>query len=355
MPETETTLPSPLPDQSNFKSRLIDRGLISSGWLSRVKHPNGKDLKITVRDVWELYKKDHLPTVTESTRINKDFRCSKFLPPLFDVRMSELTPQLISEFIRYNLESLRAKPSVRRFNFGKELRDLKSITRWYADTIDFLYATPIKQHHYKLAVVKEIPRREREITIEQFKLFLGHLPELYQKLSKAQFLTATRVGEAAGLQWKNVDFDRRLIVIQEIIVWIKGKPTVKSCPKNGKRKTGYMCDALFEILQDRLKVRGDSDFVFHKNGKPLLYSVINANCNRAWKKAGLTQFRSTHQTRYTAAQQARLLTGGLDGVKAVTGQGIQMAQKYSDYACMEQNRSTIEKMEIALVGKKAAN
>jgi hypothetical protein len=152
-----------------------------------------------------------------------------------------------------------------------------------------------------------------------------------------------------------LDFERRLIVIQEIIVWIRGKPTVKSCPKNGKRKTGYLCDALFEILQERLKVRDGSDFVFHKRGKPLLYSVINANCNRAWKKAGLTQFRSTHQNRYVAEQQARLLSGGLDGVKAVTGQGIQMAQKYSDYSCMEQNRSTIEKMETALVGKKVAS
>ena len=122
MPETEVTNAKPRPDQSNFRMRLIDQGLISSGWLSRVKHPNGKDLKITVGNVWELYKKDHLPTVTDSTRINKDFRCSKFLPPLFDVRMCELTPQLISEFVRYNLEGLRAKPSVRRFNFKKELK-----------------------------------------------------------------------------------------------------------------------------------------------------------------------------------------------------------------------------------------
>ena len=120
MPETEVTGSKALADQNDFHMRLVNQGLIASGWLSRVKHPNGKDLKITVRDVWELYKKDHLPTVSASTRINKDFRCSKFLPPLFDVRMCELTPQLISEFVRYNLESLRAKPSVRRFNYKKE-------------------------------------------------------------------------------------------------------------------------------------------------------------------------------------------------------------------------------------------
>ena len=337
-----------------FHKQLTDKGLLSSGWLGRIPHPNGKDHKITVKEVWDLYRTDHLPTVTESTRVNKEFRCAKFLQPLFDIRMCELSPQLISELIRFNLESEKLKPSVRRFNFQKELRDLKSIVRWYTDNIDFLYANPVKQHHYKLAVVREIPRRERQISIEQFKLFLSHLPDFYKALCLAQFLTATRVGEAAGLQWKNVDFERRIVTIQEIIVWIQGKPKVKSCPKNGKRKSAFLCDALFEILQVRLKERNGSDFVFNKNGKPLLYSVINANFNRAWKKAGLTQFHSTHQTRYLAAQTALILTGSLDGVKSVTGQSMQMAQKYSDHTCLKQNRSTIEKMEVALLGEKAS-
>ena len=353
MPETELTESKTLTDQNDFRERLVNQRLISSGWLSRVKHPNGKDLKITVRDVWELYKKDHLPTVSASTRINKDFRCSKFLPPLFDVRMCELTPQLISEFVRYNLEGLRAKPSVRRFNFKKELKDFQSISRWYTDNIDFLYANPIKQHHFKLAVVRDIPRKQREITVAQFQLFMTHLPEFYKKLVLYQYLTASRIGEAAGLQWKNVDFERRIITIQEIIIWLKGRPHVKDKPKNGTGRACFASNAMIELLQARLKVRNGSEFVFHKNGKPLLYSAINANYNRAWKKAGLTQFRSTHLVRYFSAQRARVVSGSIDGVKSVTGQGIQMAQKYSDYSCADQNRDTIEKMEIALLGDRA--
>ena len=154
MPEIDLVKAKSHADQLNFRMRLINQGLLSSGWLSRVKHLNGKDLRMTVREVWMLYKKDHLPTVSDSTRINKDFRCSKFLPPLFEIRMCELTPQLISEFVRYNLEGLRAKPSVRRYNFEK---DFQSISRWHTDNIDFQYANPIKQHHFKLAVVREIP------------------------------------------------------------------------------------------------------------------------------------------------------------------------------------------------------
>ena len=337
-----------------FHKQLINKGLLTSGWLSRIPHPNGKDHKITVKEVWELYQRNHLPTVTESTRVNKVFRCEHFLPPLFNVRMCELTPQLISEFIRFHLEAVKIKPSQRRFNFQKELRDLKSIANWYTDTIDFQFANPVKQQHYKLAVVKDIPRRQREITVEQFQQFLANLPEFYRQLCIAQYLAASRIGETAGLQWKNIDFERRIVTIREIIVWTKGKASVKLCPKNGKSRQVYLSDAMLEILKKRELVRNGSDFVFHKNGKPLLYSVINANYNRAWKKAGLTQFHGTHATRYFAAQRARVVSGSIDGVKAVTGQSIQMAQKYSDYSCVEQNRETIEKMETALLGDRRA-
>ena len=171
-----------------FRKRLIDRGLIASGWLSRIPHPNGKDLKITVGEVWDLHVRDHLPTVTESTRVNKIFRCSKFLPPLFEIRMCEMTPQVVTELVRLNLEDARAHPSHRRWNFRKELKDLRSVLQWHIDTVDFQCANPVKQHHYKLAVVREIPRRERQISIEQFQTFLSYLPEFYKKLCTAQFL-----------------------------------------------------------------------------------------------------------------------------------------------------------------------
>ena len=337
-----------------FHRNLIEKGLVCSGWLGRVAHPNGKDHKITVKDVWDLYKKDHLPTVTESTRVNKMFRCEKFLPPIFDLRMCELSPQLISEFIRFNLESETLKTSKKRFNFQKELKDFKSVARWYTDTIDFQYASPIKQHHYKLAVVKEIPRQQREITVEQFQLFLSHLKAPYKDICIAQYLSASRIGETAGLQWKNIDYDRRIITIREIVVWIKGQPRVKNTTKTGKTRQVYLSDAMLEILKRYEAKRNGSDFVFHKDGQPLLYSVINANFNRAWKKAGLTQFHGTHQTRFFACQRARIVSGSVDGVKAVTGQSIQMAQKYSDYSCIQQNRETIQKMEAVLFGEKSA-
>ena len=336
----------------HFRKRLVENGLIQASWFGRIQHPNGKDLKITVRQVWELYLRDHLPTVSESTRVNKEFRCSKFLPPMFDIRMCELTPQMISEFVRFNIEQANAKPSTRRFNFQKELKDFKSIASWYADTIDFQFVNPIKPQHYKLAIVREIPRREREISVAQFKLFLSHLPERYRDICVAQYLGACRIGEIAGLQWKNIDFDRRIVTIREIIVWVKGQPRVKLCPKNGKSRQVYLSEAMLEILRKRLLQREGSAFVFHNKGKPLLYSVINANFNRAWKKAGLTQFHGTHQTRFFAAQRARILSGSIDGVKALTGQSIQMAQKYSDYSCVDQTRATIEKMEVALLGEK---
>ncbi len=339
------------PPSQTFHKQLEAKNLLPSDWLGRIAHPNGKDQKITVKELWELYQADHLPTVNESTRVNKEFRCSKFLPPLYGLRLCELTPQVISELVRFHVEPAKLKQQSRRFNFSKELKDLKGVLNWYCETIDFLYANPIKQHHMKLSIVREIPRKEREITVDQFKKFQSHLSTFHQKLSTAQYLVAGRISELAGLQWKNVDFERRIITIRDIIVWIRGKATLQNHTKTRSVRHVYLSDAMLEILKGQMNER-DGDFVFHKKGKPLLYSVINANYNRAWKRAELTQFHGTHITRFFACQRARIVSGSIDGVKSVTGQSIQMAQKYSDFACIEQNRDTIEKMEAALLGFK---
>ena len=108
---------------------------------------------------------------------------------------------------------------------------------------------------------------------------------------------------------------------------------------------------MLEILQRHFLKRGDSPLVFHRKGKPLLYTVICANYNRAWDRAGLPQFRGSHILRFGSSQLSRRLTGSLDAAKACTGhKSAAMADYYSSFTCIDQNRDVVEKLEMAMTG-----
>ena len=144
-------------------------------------------------------------------------------------------------------------------------------------------------------------------------------------------------------------FEEKTITIQEILVWIRGQAHIKATPKMGVARQTFLNESMHEIFKRHLLLKSDAPFVFHRKGKPLLYSVIAANYNRAWKKAGLKKFHATHQLRYSSAQASRMLTGSIDGAKAVTGhRSLALANQYSEYTSIDQNRSAVEKLEVAL-------
>lgn len=348
--------------ENSFMQRLRDQNLISQTLWFKRPGLNGSNQKATVREIWEIYQRDHLSTISESARVLTIFRCVRFLPPIFDVRLCELNPQVISEFVRFSKEVATAKSKSagakksQRLNFDQELKDLKSLLNWYRDTIDFQFANPVKPNHYKMAILIEKKPKPRQISVEQLQLFLSHLPNFYRDIAVIQFFCGGRIGEIVGLHWKNIDLEERILKIQEVLVWIRGTPKVKSCPKNGFSRDVFINETMLDIFSRRLQEKGDkTDLVFHRDGEPLRYGAICKNFNAAWKAAGLEQFSGSHTMRYAAAQLSRRLTGSIDGAKAVTGhKSLTLAQKYSDYSSIDENKATVEKLEKALIEVKVA-
>lgn len=331
----------------DFIRQLQKIGLISSTSLWKKDQLNGVNHKVTVSDIYQQYKENHLPTISESSRLSKISRCNRFLKPIFDLKMADLNPQVMSEFIKYSKEQF--DPAGRRCNFHKELKDLKSIFSWYIDNYDFRYANPIRPSHLKLSVIKEPPEKQRQIDLNHVKLFISNLKPYYRDIALIQLYCAGRIGEVAGIQVKNIDLQNRVLKIKEVLVWIKGKPKVKNCPKNGKTRSVYINDTMMEIFLRHLKEHPIScPFLFHKNEEPLRYNAIAENYNKAWCDSGLSQYSGTHQIRYASAQMARRITGSIDAAMAVTGHtSIKMAEHYSQYENTELNKSSVQKVESA--------
>jgi integrase len=113
-----------------------------------------------------------------------------------------------------------------------------------------------------------------------------------------RFFTGLRSGEAHGLKWKNVDFERRMIFVRESLV-LGEEDDLKT---EGSQRDIGMSQIVFEALSELAKPKSASEYVFTNSiGGP----IDNKNfVNRVWNplldRLGLTR-RRPYQMRHTAA------------------------------------------------------
>lgn len=106
--------------------------------------------------------------------------------------------------------------------------------------------------------------------------------------------TGTRLGEALGLKWTDIDW-------QGGFVWIKRayRRGVFSPPKNGKARRIKMSTQLSQALANQLRSVTDAgEIVFGKNGKPWEQNEVRRVFHRILKEAELHHMR-IHDLRHT--------------------------------------------------------
>ncbi len=179
--------------------------------------------------------------------------------------------------------------------------------------------------------------------------FFECLKPLYRDLALFHYFSASRIGEAAGLQWSRIDFENRKVTIMETCRWDMSSKTfigLNPFPENKESRTIYMTDEICEILKRRLAFRqADNNFVFHVDGKPLNYCTIQQNYRDGQRISGIP-FRGTHFLRHGMAKLARKVGGGLDAVVAMTGhKDFKLADHYSKLDTEFQKETSIKIME----------
>lgn len=176
---------------------------------------------------------------------------------------------------------------------NKMLNPLRQILNEAADRFDFRTPfTNIKQLKIKRTDVDPF-------TLEEVKQLLSTVRTDFRPYLTVRFFTGMRTGEIDGLQWKYVDFDRRLILVRETIVGGEEEYT----KTDGSQRDIQMSQLVFDALKEQEKgTRHLSKFVFcNRLGQPLDYKNVT---NRVWKPLlrhlGL-KVRRPYQCRHTAA------------------------------------------------------
>ncbi len=136
-------------------------------------------------------------------------------------------------------------------------------------------------------------------SLDEVRQILDTVRPDFRHYYTVRFFTGMRTGEADGLKWKYVDFERRLILVRETVV-----NGMEEYTKNdGSQRDIRMSGAVFDALKEQEKsTRKLSQYVFCNNlGKPLDHKNVT---NRVWypllRHLGLEK-RRPYQCRHTAA------------------------------------------------------
>lgn len=181
--------------------------------------------------------------------------------------------------------------SNRRIN--KLLAPLRMILSEAADRFDF--RMPFQN-------IKQLKVRKADVqpfSLDEVRQILATVREDYRQYFTMRFFTGMRTGEIDGLQWKYVDFERRLILVRETVVNGEEEYT----KTDGSQRDIQMSQVVFDALKIQEKAtRPKSKFVFcNRDGKPLAHKNVT---NRVWypllRHLGIAP-RRPYQCRHTAA------------------------------------------------------
>ena len=147
--------------------------------------------------------------------------------------------------------------------------------------------------------LKESKIEVTPFSLEEVHKILTTVREDFRPYYTIRFFTGMRTSEIDGLQWKNIDLQRREIHIREALV----NGVLGGTKTYGSDRTIQMSDRVYQaFLQQKSLNNGKSEFVFcNRDGGPLDYRLVN---KRVWhpilRFLGLKS-RRAYQTRHTAA------------------------------------------------------
>src|SRR5258708_37802793 len=206
---------------------------------------------------------------------------TKFLSLIGDQSLSTITSKHVDLYKTERLKTL--SPT----SLNIDLRTLRAAfytaVRW-----KLIVESPFKQ-----IPLMRIPERQPiYFSKEEFLKFIAAISEKWFKdLVIMAVSTGLRRGELLNLQWKNVDFQRKLIHIQS---------DANFHTKQGKKRIVPLSDDALRILWARFD-KMKSDFVFAQNGFKILESNATHKFKAYIKKAGLGQELHFHSLRHTFA------------------------------------------------------
>jgi integrase len=245
-----------------------------------------------------------------------------------DLLLSEVTPRTIEEFIRAKHRSV-TDATVRTY-FTHLSAAFETGRQWH-----HIATNPFKEAK-KPGVAEAVPVF---LTEEEFNRLLANVVDgQLRDVFIAAALTGLRLGELLALQWSDIDFSGKTILIQS-------KAFFKT--KSRRIRRIAITDQLSDVLLQR-REGSQSSYVFQKEERRLRGEWVSKSFKAAVRKAGLDERLHFHSMRHAYASWLVQKGASLYEVQKLLGHSsIAVTQIYAHLAPSELH-DTVNRIRIDL-------
>ena len=303
------------PTQSASFERLTDAKKWSQSTEAAIREhryfKTSEAKKHTVADLIDRYVRQVLPTKPKSFK-QQNRQLSWWKSKLGPYTLADITPALLAE----TRDSLREERGVAP---GTIVRYMAALSHAFTIAVKewgWLESNPM----FKVTKPKEPRGIVRFLTDEERIALLDACNKsictsLYPIVVLA-LSTGMRRGEILNLRWKDVDFERGRILLEET--------------KNNERRGIPLVGYAYNTLKEYSKVRSiGSDLVFPSNYDPSKPIEIRSPFHAALKKSQIENFRF-HDCRHSAASYLAMNGASLAEIAEILGhKTLQMVQRYA--------------------------
>ena len=238
-------------------------------------------------------------------------------------KLKEITPVILTQFF-CNLTVTDKDGTIRPMKPAtiKRVYNVMQSICHFAVTQNYLKETPCrgvilptkdstKDDKRKSLTEEELPRF--------IALFDGYTP--LNVIVKTLLFTGMRSGEALGLQWSDIDFDKKLIIVNHTLTDVGGKHFLTTPKTKTSKRIIYMSDNLVELLKEHKRKQHELIFALGKEfahpemvftsalGNYKDRSCLNTSLKRFLKGTEF-EFMTLHCLRHSNA--TLLLNSGVD-------------------------------------------
>jgi integrase len=268
------------------------------------------------------------------------------LTELWDLWVStlDLSEQTKSEHYRNTRNMiLRAKPlpksdssdwfikdgsHLSSFSFNLRRRFISNCLEWAIEQ-KLVMENPFRTIKSKKAAKRN---KTKPLTIEQVRQILEgfkvHYPD-YVGFATFLFLTGCRLSEAAGIQWKRIDFARGEVTIADTLAKVNYQKTrVRQQTKTGSITVLAMSKGLLKLLESLPKGKPDDLLFQYLDGQPISPQKYYKAWVRLLKRLDIPHIKA-YASRHTFTSHA--LDSGLDSSKVAQFLG------HTDSAMVDRN------------------
>lgn len=287
---------------------------------------SGVNMKLT--EVWEWFSKYYAPNyLRESTQETmRNIVETKILPEIGHIKLGDFSPNRITAFL-YDVAIYKDKD-------GKPIKPTQyykdSYTQLIFSKLHTLFDVAVKQGWIKDNPCTNAIKPKRNKTqklppfeIDQIKDLLKRSEnfDTYNAVIHFQLYTGMRIGETLALTWDDIDFDKRTIIINKTINYVRGEFKVGPPKTENSYRILGMNNTVYNLLQqvkeeqDKMKlalkdVWQDLNLVFTQDTGGYIQKANINNRLSSLKKGTNYEYITVHSLRH--ANATLLLMNGVD-------------------------------------------